>query len=274
MKRRTGNAGNGSYVFPRHPSEIDRLDVQHYSVREMMQANYLAPLHQPAAILDVGCGTGQWPIELSVEFPRALVVGFDSEKPKPKARTPVNYRFVHGNALQGLPFGDDSFDFVHQRFLIAGIPVKSWAPAMLELVRVTRPDGWVELAESPSWVTRMGKSTGQLLEMLQALLRARGLDTAGVVYGALDAHLRRAGLIDVHVQTLELPVGDWGGQVGSLMASDARAALVRLVDVFEARLGVPAQQCTEMVATMLEECEQRHSALELKVAYGRKARPE
>jgi ubiquinone/menaquinone biosynthesis C-methylase UbiE len=272
MNRGAGNGENGAYVFPRHPSEIDRLDVQHYAVRETMQANYLAPLHHPAAILDVGCGTGQWPIELSVEFPEALVVGFDVEKPQRKPRTPANYRFVRGNALQGVPFGDASFDFVHQRFLIAGIPVKSWASAMVELARVTRPDGWVELAESPSWVTPMGKATGQLVDMLQALLRARGLDTAGVVYGTLDAHLRRAGLIDVQVQTLELPVGDWGGQVGSLMASDARAALIRLAGAFEARFGIPAQQCIEMVAAMLEECEQRHSTLELKVAFGRKAR--
>src|SRR5215831_8617218 len=113
-------AGQGAYVayfLPRDMAEIDRLDVQHYALRAALGGNYLAPVDRPARILDVGSGTGQWAYDLCAEFPQALAVGFDlevSKRPWPDA-----YRFVKGNALQGLPFASDQFDFVHQRAGVA-----------------------------------------------------------------------------------------------------------------------------------------------------------
>jgi hypothetical protein len=55
-------------------------------------------------------------------FPCAMVVGLDVVPSKP--HQPANYHFVYGNVPQGLPFTDDRFDFVHQRFL--GIRSAPW----------------------------------------------------------------------------------------------------------------------------------------------------
>jgi hypothetical protein len=44
-----------------------------------------------------------------------MVVGLDLVPSKPPQ--PANYHFAYGNVLQGLPFADDRFDFVHERFL-------------------------------------------------------------------------------------------------------------------------------------------------------------
>jgi SAM-dependent methyltransferase len=261
-------SSDGPYVLPRHPSEADRLDVQHYALREALQRNYLAPVEAPAAVLDVGCGTGQWAFELCADFPRAMVVGLDLVSGKPKQ--PSNYRFVRGNLLQGLPFVEESFDFVHQRFLMSGVPVKSWAAVARDLVRVARPGGWVELVESPPWFESPGPATARLCELLQQLLRAEGLDSAGTVLGALDDHLRRSGLADVDKRALDLPVGEWGGQVGSLLATDMRAAFTRMSDVFETRLAFPAGDCLELVKTMQLELEQHHTQLSVVSAFGRK----
>jgi len=56
-------------------------------------------------------------------------------------------RFVRANLLQGLPFADDRFDFVHQRALAWAVPVRSWPVLVQDLVRVAAPGGWVELVE-------------------------------------------------------------------------------------------------------------------------------
>src|SRR5262245_56879619 len=131
-----GTTGDAPYLLPHHanePAEIDRLDVQHYALQEQLGTNHLAPLEQPARILDVGCGTGLWAYELGAEFPSARVVGLDlvpSKRP-----WPADYRFVRGNLLQGLPFADDRFDFVHQRFLMIGVPVRFWQVVVQDLVR-------------------------------------------------------------------------------------------------------------------------------------------
>jgi SAM-dependent methyltransferase len=267
-------AGRGSangdlpYFLPRHSVEIDRLDVQHYALQEHLGANYLAPLEQPARILDVGCGTGLWAYELCAEFPHALVVGLDLVASKQP--WPATYRFVRANVLQGLPFADNRFDVVHQRALISGVPVKSWAPVSQELVRVARPGGWVEMVECPPWFESAGPVTARLCGLLQQAVRARGLDSTGIVFDALDDHLRRAGLVDVEKRTFDLPVGEWGGSTGSLMATDCRALFMRLAPVFEATFGIPERECRELITAMQQEWEEHHTAYRFAVALGRK----
>jgi SAM-dependent methyltransferase len=260
--------GDVAYFLPHRPDEIDRLDVQHYALRAALGADYLAPVEYPADILDVGCGTGQWAYDRCAEFPAALVVGFDlqpSKRPWPPA-----YRCVRGNLLQGLPFGDARFDFVHQRALISGVPVNSWPSVCLDLVRIVRPGGWVELVECPPWFESAGPVTMRLCEMLRRLLVARGLDGDGSIVAALDDHLRRSGLVDIDMRALDLPVGDWGERVGSLMATDARALFFRLGDAFEAAFGIGNHEYRELITAMQQEWEEYRTTYCFVFAVGRK----
>jgi SAM-dependent methyltransferase len=257
-----------AYFLPHRADEIDRLDVQHYALRAALGANYLAPLEHPAEILDVGCGTGQWAYELCAEFPAALVVGFDlqpSKRPWPPA-----YRCVRGNLLQGLPFAADRFDFVHQRALISGISVKAWPSVCRDLVRAVRPGGWVEQVECPPSFGSVGPVTSRLCEMLQRLLLARGLDSDGGVVAALGEHLGQAGLVDIGTRVLDLQVGEWGGRVGSMMATDARALFFRLAAAFEAAFGIENHEYREMVTAMQQEWEQHQTTYRFVFAVGRK----
>jgi SAM-dependent methyltransferase len=260
--------GDIAYFLPHRADEIDRLDVQHYALRAALGAHYRAPLERPAEILDVGCGTGQWAYDLCAEFPAALVVGFDlqpSKRPWPSA-----YRCVRGNLLQGLPFANDRFDFVHQRALISGVPVSAWPSVCGDLVRVVRPGGWVEQVECPPWFESAGPVTSRLCEMLQRLLLARGLDSAGGVVAALDEHLARSGLVDVEKLGLDLPVGEWGGRVGSLMATDCRALFFRLAAAFEAAFDIDDHEYRDLVTAMQQEWEQHRTMYRFVFAVGRK----
>ena len=65
-------------------------------------------------------------------------------------------------------------------------------------------------------------------------------------------------------------VGEWGGRVGSLMATDARALLIRFAAVIPTALGIPQSECLELVTEMQEEWEQHHSAARFVHAFGRK----
>ncbi len=256
------------YVFPRHPEEVDRLDLQHFALRETLGANFLAPVESPVRVLDVGTGTGQWGFEVCHRFPTALVVGFDLVRGKPNP--PPGYRHVRGNLLQGLPFRDDVFDFVHQRFLIWGIPVAAWPGAVAELVRVTRPGGWVELTEIPTELRQAGPSTERLFALFLQMAGSQGLDTEGIVFRSLDDYLRRAGLEEVRRRELSLPVGEWGGQVGSFMATDFRAAGMRICEALRARSSATADEAEELLRRSLEEWERHHTVWPVAIAHGRK----
>jgi SAM-dependent methyltransferase len=266
-----GASGDVPYILPHHaiePAEIDRLDVQHYALRGNLGANYLARLKQPSRILDVGCGTGLWAYELCAEFPDAQVVGLDlvpSRRP-----WPATYRFVRANLLQGLPFADERFDFVHQRLLIWAVPVRSWQVVVQDLVRVARPGGWVELVEGSPEFEPTGAATERLCELLLRFSRTRGLDSTGIVFRSVDSYLTRAGMAPVERRTVRLPLGEWGGRIGSLMASDIRAVCMRLTPVFEARFGIPERECRELVTAAQLEWEELHTTGSMAVAFGQK----
>jgi SAM-dependent methyltransferase len=256
------------YLLPRHASEVDRLDVQHYALRETLGVNHLAPIESPGRVLDVGCGTGQWAFELCESHPDALVVGLDLVPSKPQQ--PPGYRWVKANLLQGLPFAGNQFDFVYQRLLVVGVPLDSWPEAVAELVRVTRPGGWVELVEPIFGLRNAGPAVERFNGLAHAVAAAKGLDVGGVVYDSLDGYLRDAGLEQVTRQEVSLPIGTWGGRVGSFLATDMRATQTRFSAVLQAQLGISEEECRNLVQQAQEECDHRHMSCSFAIAYGRK----
>lgn len=66
------------YVTKLLKSELDRLDLYHHICTLLIDGElYLAPIGEaPQRILDIGTGTGIWPIEMGDVFPLAEVRAF------------------------------------------------------------------------------------------------------------------------------------------------------------------------------------------------------
>ena len=220
---------SATYPLPKDMGEINRLDFQHYLLRAGAGGNYIAPITNPAMILDVGSGSGRWGMELAAAFPHARVVGADLVPPAVEEAQvlgngldtrPVNFNFVTGNVLQGLPFPDNTFDFVHQRLLITAIPRDQWSAVIQELARVTRPGGWVELAEC-GVPEHGGPGLMGLWGSWIEFLAARNVDfTLGHSAGQM---LGEGGLTHIMQRQLNFPMGDWGGRIGRSSATDCLA---------------------------------------------------
>src|SRR5579872_7331430 len=73
------------YTLPDDRQEIGHIDLSHYLLRYVLKGNYLAPIVQPARILDIGCGSGRWLSEMALEFPQADLVGVDFIPPDEEA---------------------------------------------------------------------------------------------------------------------------------------------------------------------------------------------
>jgi len=261
--------GGVPYAIPRHAGEVDRLDLQHYALREALGRNYLAPIDRPRLVLDAGAGTGQWGFDLCDEFPKAHVVGLDLVPSKP--RRPARYHMLRANLLRDLPFPDDSFDFVHQRLLFAGVPAAAWPALVRELVRVARPGGWIELVESPPLgFDRDGPAMERFGRLARATAARLGVGETNIVYRSLDAYLRGAGAAGVTRREIPLPVGEWGGRVGSMMATNLRVTLTSIAHIFEAAGDLDAEGVADLINQVQMEYEQLHGSISLAIVYGQK----
>lgn len=259
-------------IMPKDEQEVSRLDFEHHLLRLTMRGNYAAPVQQPSSILDVGCGTGRWAIEMASVFQTANVIGLDVVSPATRGqgmaeRLPDNFLFVNGNVLDGLPFSDASFDFVHLRLLFTAIPANRWAHVVGELVRVTRAGGWVEVVEG-GLTQHGGPALGALNSWIGSIALLRGIDLAlGARVGDM---LRGAGLTNVVFRDMYLPVGRYGGRAGQMTAADTFALLEGLRPLVTAQGLAAPHDFDRALATARVEVDQpgRQCVRPFYVAYG------
>jgi ubiquinone/menaquinone biosynthesis C-methylase UbiE len=261
------------YVLPKDMQEVNRLDFQHYMLRQVRRGNYEAPVANPRDILDVGTGTGRWALEVALVWPAANVVALDIVPPpidqgaSAQDIRPTNYLFVPGNVLERLPFEDRSFDYVHQRMLVGAIPRDRWPDVSGELVRVTRPGGGVEAVEAGS-----AKGGGPALDALNhwgiTAAAQRGIDIAmGARIGEL---FQQAGINRVNAREVLIPLGKRGGRLGLMMEANYFSALENIRPLILA-LGLTDEETH--AATLKQarlEVEQRRCGVTYFVAYGQR----
>ncbi|KAL5529605.1 hypothetical protein ACEPAG_5590 [Sanghuangporus baumii] len=142
------NSTNELYLLPADEGEHGRLDKQHLvnllalgglyaAVEEVRSA--LAPMSdRQRAILDLGCGGGNWAMGMAQEFPHAQVVGVDLA-PSTTRPPPFNCRLEFDDFTLGLEHYYNSFDIVHARCTANG--VADFEGFIHEAAKCVRPGG-------------------------------------------------------------------------------------------------------------------------------------
>lgn len=121
--------------------------------------NILAPLHDPKSIVDIGTGSGRWPIEVANEYKTASVTGFDLSATSPTSEIPPGCKFIVGDLNNGLhEFADGSLDLVHSRWsrvllelivrvIMAGVKRHQWPLYLKNVLRILKPGAWAQFTE-------------------------------------------------------------------------------------------------------------------------------
>ncbi|KAJ4287420.1 hypothetical protein N0V88_007692 [Collariella sp. IMI 366227] len=100
-------------------------------------------------VLDIGTGTGIWAMDMADMYPNTTFIGTDISPIQP-GWVPPNLFFEHEDMAQPWSFADNSFDFVHMRYLFGA--VRDWNQLFQEAYRVCKPGGYIETVESDAMI--------------------------------------------------------------------------------------------------------------------------
>ena len=164
--------------------EMQRLHVQDQMMNTGM-GGLLPEQDEPARfqrVLDVGCGTGGWLIELAKAYPQiSRLVGIDVNRNviqfarSQAAAQGVGDRveFLVMDALLVLEFPNGFFDLINQRFGVSYLRTWDWPRLLQEYLRITRSGGVIRITEDDIPARSGSQALLQLGDLaLQALYRA------------------------------------------------------------------------------------------------------
>ncbi|GBC07928.1 hypothetical protein RclHR1_00780008 [Rhizophagus clarus] len=208
----------------KNEKELNESELLHEIMKRCWGVNFSSPIEQELTIkkdfkvLDVGCGSsGTWLLQLSEDYPLAKFVGVDKTSKFPKDFSQNNLQFIKGDILKGLPFEDDSFDFVHMRFVIMEFTDEQWEDIIIkELVRVCKPGGWIEFLELEE-SKYLSPSSKRLLALVAEYLEFKGISSDNIMAEGIFDFLDATDQIDtIYTDERLVPIGNWGGDIGKL----------------------------------------------------------
>ena len=167
----------------------------------------------PKQILDIGCGSGIYCMELAHDLPYTHIHGVDIF-PLQHITPPANCQFYVADVLEGLPFPDQQFDFIHSRDIHSGIPPDKWVPYLTEVYRLLRPGGWLQLAEMDPWPACDDGTLRPDSAWIRYLVAMNEIsDQSNIkVFGLgpeLRGYVEEAGFVNITETCKKCPLGKW-----------------------------------------------------------------
>ncbi|KIM25818.1 hypothetical protein M408DRAFT_330998 [Serendipita vermifera MAFF 305830] len=169
------NSLNDAYLLPSDSDEWARLDKQSsaiaigfgglYPCPEVIDAVLLPEGGRTKRILDIGCGSGRWAIQMATKFPHTSVLGVDLAPP-PIDRTslPPNLSLEIDDVNHGLGHFAGEFDLVHMRCVSGGIT--NIDQTLLDLQKCLRPGGVLLIVDGDPSLLSEDRKAIQLFKRL------------------------------------------------------------------------------------------------------------
>ncbi|CAG8774231.1 17744_t:CDS:2, partial [Dentiscutata erythropus] len=175
---------NSQYIFSGIPKEFDREEessgLWHSILRELFKGNFSSPIREKLnngglTILDIGCGLGTWLFEMSSDFKECQYIGVDLTSKQFISNKPKNVNFVTADITKGLPFRDESIDFVHIRNLVFDLRDEQWDSVIQDCTRILKPGGFIEVTEAEINSRNIGPIMEKFARKFADMMKANNL---------------------------------------------------------------------------------------------------
>ncbi|KAI0967806.1 S-adenosyl-L-methionine-dependent methyltransferase [Xylaria arbuscula] len=204
---------SGRIFVPFDEKEQRRMELHHKLFRHCLNGALTAtriPLNVKN-IVDLGTGTGLWPLEQAVRYPQANFLGIDISRIQKTTAVPPNVKFSIGNVEDPWPMPAGSIDFLHIRGLAGG--VTDWPALFKQAYEKLAPGGLLEWTEMAIQIFDFEDNLGdtelcpKFLNLWRDLSKQNNIEFTPSPHGPL--WLVDVGFENIAQRTEILPIGDW-----------------------------------------------------------------
>ncbi|KAJ8584731.1 S-adenosyl-L-methionine-dependent methyltransferase [Rhizopogon salebrosus TDB-379] len=211
--------GSSPYPLPVDAHEQGRLNNLHKILHNTVEFHYVGPVAEvlegrQKRALDLGTGTGNWPMDMARAFPNVKIYGVDivpiaTRQPEP------NVQFEIHDITQRFRWRDGVMDFIHARNI--DLAVTNYPALLQEVARLLRPGGLffsgeigrsIEFAPNfPSDLAHQAPRAWYFYDRINHFLTLRHLNP---IADRIPHFIQHSQQFTVPIiQTFHIPIGDW-----------------------------------------------------------------
>ncbi|OAA63436.1 methyltransferase [Niveomyces insectorum RCEF 264] len=205
-----------TYRGPRHQVEYDRLRIQHELAKTAMKGKLLyspVDLTQPnLRVLDSATGEGTWILDLAKSVPSSAALFGTDISPQhfaPADQRPPNVHLSAHSIFDPWPAEfQNSFDVVHQRFVLTVGSDKTAQEAVALLFACVKPGGFIELHEGNMLSIQEGPEHQAFMKFRDIMVNAwAAIGNQPSPGQYLVPWLEKAGAVDIQQDIQAIKVG-------------------------------------------------------------------
>lgn len=203
------------YFLPSDNKELERCRARHRVYATLFAGRVLAPLeiklksNQPCEFLEIGCGLGDWCVNVASDYPNVNVLGIDHYNTFQGTEYPKNCRFDIIDASKWpMPLEGNKFDLIHIEVFGLVLPTSQYEEFLAEIYRLLKPGGYIQWIEPDLEVWNAGPEGKKIDKAVQKILRLRSLDPH--LPRRIDRLVKAGGFINIKHTFVSFPFGNWG----------------------------------------------------------------
>lgn len=180
---------------------------------------------------------------------------------------PRNCTFNPDVPLNRLPFPNEQFDFVYQRRQSVVLMSTEWQRTILELFRIMKRGGWVQIVEPDLFLRGGGELCHLAGEYCVGIFEAMGRNPK--VIHEMPHLLEAAGFVNISVKVFSIPLG-WGGVVGQAMLVNQKGFVNELEPIYVRQGHGDSDEYRELTKSIFEEAVEQKAYINYHVVVGQK----
>nr|CAG8445094.1 6641_t:CDS:2 [Entrophospora candida] len=251
--------------LPVDHKSMSKMETLEITSQYLWNGNFSSPISETlqnggASVIDIGCGPATWLMFMAEEFPKSSFVGIDIviDVKDSKKELPENLAIIEHNIFDGLPFPNDTFDFVHQKNMITSLTIDQWSFVIDELIRITKPGGWIE------FMVINNEYNNEIMKLFES----RGIDksTPESIEKKLIATDK---IVEIRRQSRNFPLGGCG-MVSEVLRQAILESMETIRPYFPSITGVSLEEYDEMVRQSILEDDEYKTYIKNYRIYGKK----